>query len=113
VTASGGLVVGSPSAAGLAAAEAVFAERLRIERRTDAAEQGMAVARNILAGPSVTAFRTVPCVWSDQYDLKVQIHGRTRGADAVHLVHGSLKRRSFTALYVRDGVTSPQPWASA
>ncbi|MBV1935616.1 FAD-dependent oxidoreductase [Streptomyces sp. BV286] len=78
-------------------------ERLRIEHRTNATEQGMAVARNILAGPSATTFRTVPYVWSDQYDLKVQIYGRTRGADAVHLVHGSLKQRSFTVLYVRDG----------
>jgi 3-phenylpropionate/trans-cinnamate dioxygenase ferredoxin reductase subunit len=79
-------------------------ERLRIEHRTNAAEQGLAVARNILAGPdAATPFRTVPYVWSDQYDLKVQIHGRTRGADRVHIVEGSLTQRKFTALYGREG----------
>ncbi|MDH6523080.1 NADPH-dependent 2,4-dienoyl-CoA reductase/sulfur reductase-like enzyme [Streptomyces sp. SAI-135] len=81
----------------------VTGERLRIEHRTNASEQGMTVARNVLAGPSATAFQTVPYVWSDQYDLKIQIYGGTRGADAVHIVEGSLKQRAFTAVYVRDG----------
>ncbi|WP_328315947.1 NAD(P)/FAD-dependent oxidoreductase [Streptomyces sp. NBC_00388] len=78
-------------------------ERLRIEHRTNASEQGLAVARNILAGEAATAFTTVPYVWSDQYDLKVQIHGGTRGADQVHIVEGSLAERKFTALLARGG----------
>ncbi|MFI6093647.1 NAD(P)/FAD-dependent oxidoreductase [Streptomyces sp. NPDC051218] len=78
-------------------------ERLRIEHRTNATEQGLTVARNILAGPAATAFHTVPYVWSDQYDLKIQIYGRTRGADAMHIVEGSLHERKFTALYLRHG----------
>ncbi|WP_327299226.1 NAD(P)/FAD-dependent oxidoreductase [Streptomyces sp. NBC_01197] len=81
----------------------VTGERLRIEHRTNASEQGRAVARNILAGEAATAFTTVPFVWSDQYDLKVQIHGRTRGADLVHIVEGSLAERKFTALFARAG----------
>ncbi|MGW6356835.1 hypothetical protein ACWFR5_17025 [Streptomyces sp. NPDC055092] len=54
----------------------------RIEHRTNAAEQGIAVARNILAGPGSTRpFAPVPYAWSDPYDLQIQIYGRTRDAD--------------------------------
>lgn len=45
----------------------------------------------------------MPYVWSDQYDRKIQIHGRTRGADLVHIVEGSLAERKFTALFAREG----------
>lgn len=82
----------------------VTGERLRIEHRTNASEQGLAVARNILAGPgNASAFSSVPYVWSDQYDMKIQIYGRTRGADAVQVVDGDLASRKFTALFGRDG----------
>ncbi|MFB7494456.1 NAD(P)/FAD-dependent oxidoreductase [Streptomyces sp. NPDC056161] len=78
--------------------------RLRVEHRTNAGEQGLAVARNILAGPgAATAFTTVPYVWSDQYDLKIQIHGQTRGADEFRVVDGGLAERRFTALYGAKG----------
>uniref|UniRef100_A0AAU2W574 NAD(P)/FAD-dependent oxidoreductase n=1 Tax=Streptomyces sp. NBC_00008 TaxID=2903610 RepID=A0AAU2W574_9ACTN len=81
-------------------------ERWRIEHRTNAAEQGLAVARNILAGPErATPFDSVPYVWSDQYDLKIQIYGRTRGADEVRVVEGSTAGRKLVALYGRDGRT--------
>ncbi|MDT0426567.1 MULTISPECIES: oxidoreductase C-terminal domain-containing protein [Streptomyces] len=82
----------------------VTGDRLRIEHRTNASEQGLAVARNILAGPGeASAFTSVPYVWSDQYDMKIQIYGRTRGADAVRIVDGDLASREFTALFGRDG----------
>ena len=82
-------------------------ERLRIEHRTNAAEQGLAVARNILAGPDEAApFESVPYVWSDQYDLKIQIYGRTRGADAMRIVEGSLEDRRLVALFGKDGRVS-------
>jgi 3-phenylpropionate/trans-cinnamate dioxygenase ferredoxin reductase subunit len=79
-------------------------QRLRIEHRTNAGEQGLAVARNILAGrEAATAFTTVPYVWSDQYDLKIQVHGRARGADEFLVVDGDLAQRRFTALYGNKG----------
>lgn len=77
-------------------------ERLRIEHRTNAAEQGMAVARNILA-EQPTPFTSVPYVWSDQYEHKIQIYGRTHGADRMQVIDGSLAERRFTALFGRDG----------
>jgi 3-phenylpropionate/trans-cinnamate dioxygenase ferredoxin reductase subunit len=78
-------------------------ERIRVEHRTNAAEQGMAVARNILAGSSPTAFVPVPYIWSDQYDLKIQIYGLPRGADSFTVTDGSLDERRLVAVYGRDG----------
>jgi NADPH-dependent 2,4-dienoyl-CoA reductase/sulfur reductase-like enzyme len=77
--------------------------RLRLEHRTNAAEQGIAVARNILAPDNPTPFTPVPYIWSDQYDLKLQIYGQTRGADAFAVVDGDLAERRFVAVYGKDG----------
>jgi 3-phenylpropionate/trans-cinnamate dioxygenase ferredoxin reductase subunit len=78
-------------------------ERIRLEHRTNAAEQGRAAARNILAATPVP-FTPVPYIWSDQYDLKIQIHGTPRGCDRMTVVDGSLAERTFVALYGADGV---------
>ncbi|MEZ0093610.1 NAD(P)/FAD-dependent oxidoreductase [Streptacidiphilus sp. EB129] len=76
----------------------------RIEHRTNAAEQGLAVARNILAGHRYAApFDPVPYVWSDQFDLRIQIYGRTRGADRVDLLEGSWAERRLVARYTSGG----------
>ncbi|MDI5966291.1 NAD(P)/FAD-dependent oxidoreductase [Streptantibioticus silvisoli] len=72
----------------------------RVEHRTHAAESGLAVARNILAGPGAgQPFDPVPFVWSDQYDLRIQIYGRTRGADEVRVVERGAGPRELVALY--------------
>ncbi|PPJ12222.1 FAD-dependent oxidoreductase [Nocardia nova] len=77
---------------------------IRIEHRTNAAEQGMLVARNILAGPEAAQpFDPIPYIWSDQYDLKFQIYGRTRGAQRVDVVEGSIAERRLVALYSDGG----------
>jgi 3-phenylpropionate/trans-cinnamate dioxygenase ferredoxin reductase subunit len=79
-------------------------EPTRIEHRTNAAEQGLLVARNILAGPDdAQPFDPVPYIWSDQYDLKIQIYGRTRGAERVDIAEGSIAERRLVALYSTDG----------
>lgn len=79
-------------------------ELTRIEHRTNASEAGLAVARNILAGPQgATDFAPVPYVWSDQYNLKIQIYGSTRGADRVRIVEGSTAERKLVALYGKAG----------
>jgi 3-phenylpropionate/trans-cinnamate dioxygenase ferredoxin reductase subunit len=81
-------------------------ERIRLEHRTNAGEQGMAVARNLLAaraGRPATPFAPVPYVWSDQYDLTIQIYGRPRPGDALRIVEGSTAERSLVALHGRDG----------
>ncbi|WP_435863386.1 NAD(P)/FAD-dependent oxidoreductase [Streptomyces prunicolor] len=80
------------------------AEPVRVEHRTNAAEQGLAVARNVLAGPAhAIPFESVPYVWTDQYDLKIQIYGRTRDADEIRIVEGGIADRRLIALYGRHG----------
>ncbi|MDQ0382755.1 NAD(P)/FAD-dependent oxidoreductase [Amycolatopsis thermophila] len=81
-----------------------FGERLRIEHRTNAVEQGMAVARNILAGDERKPFTPIPYIWSDQYDLKIQIYGLSRGAEGFAVTEGGIDERSLLALYNRNGV---------
>jgi 3-phenylpropionate/trans-cinnamate dioxygenase ferredoxin reductase subunit len=78
-------------------------ERIRVEHRTNAAEQGIAVARNILAESSPAPFLPVPYIWSDQYDLKIQIYGLPRGADSITVTDGSLQDRKLVALYGKGG----------
>lgn len=78
-------------------------QRVRIEHRTNAAEQGLAVARNLLAGSGATPFTSVPYIWSDQYDRKIQIYGRPQGADQVRIVEGALSERRLVALYGKHG----------
>ena len=77
----------------------------RIEHRTNAAEQGLAVARNILAPPGgAEVFDPVPYVWSDLYGLRVQMYGRTRGADEIRVVEGSTQAGALVALCRVNGL---------
>ena len=79
-------------------------EVMRVEHWTNAAEQGvyvgdrlLRVARDVPADP----FAPVPFVWSDQYDVKIQIAGRFSGEDRMEVVHGSLDARRFVAIFER------------
>jgi len=79
---------------------------VRIEHWDNAQEQGAHAARTLLAhlaGGTGEPFAPVPWFWSDQYDRKLQVAGRS-GADCdVEVVAGSVADRRFVALYGRDG----------
>ncbi|WP_405392341.1 FAD-dependent oxidoreductase [Streptomyces sp. NBC_01102] len=77
----------------------LFGVPMRVEHRTNAAEQGMAAARNLLKPLARRPFAPVPYFWSDQYGLKVQAYGRLRGHDEVAVVEGDLAGRRFLAAY--------------
>ncbi|MGS2591296.1 NAD(P)/FAD-dependent oxidoreductase [Streptomyces hebeiensis] len=78
----------------------LFGTSMRIEHRTNAAEQGMAAARNLLAAPGARKpFTPVPYFWSDQYDMKIQAYGYLRGHDEVAVVEGDLAEGRFLAAY--------------
>ena len=77
----------------------LFETSMRIEHRTNAAEQGMAAARNLLNSEARKAFSPVPYFWSDQYDMKIQAYGYLRGHDEVAVVDGDLAERRFVAAY--------------
>ena len=74
---------------------------VRLENRTNATEQAIAVARNILGAD--TAYTPVPYFWTDQFDAKIQVHG-TPSADAeVSVVDGDVAGRRFVVRYRRNG----------
>jgi Uncharacterized NAD(FAD)-dependent dehydrogenases len=78
-------------------------EFMRIEHWTNAAEQGTHAARALLAGDDAEPFITVPFVWSDQYDVKIQSAGRFGGDDHMEIVHGSVDENRFVAIFERAG----------
>ncbi|TQE29283.1 FAD-dependent oxidoreductase [Streptomyces ipomoeae] len=75
----------------------LFGTSMRIEHRTNAAQQGMVAARNLLGAQR--PFAPVPYFWSDQYDMKIRAYGYLRGHDEMRIAEGSLTDRKFTALY--------------
>ncbi|MFI9838285.1 NAD(P)/FAD-dependent oxidoreductase [Nonomuraea sp. NPDC051941] len=77
----------------------LFGTSMRIEHRTNAAEQGMAAARNLLHPEARRPFAPVPYFWSDQYDMKIQAYGQLRGHDGVAVMEGDLDERRFLAAY--------------
>jgi NADPH-dependent 2,4-dienoyl-CoA reductase/sulfur reductase-like enzyme len=79
----------------------LFGVDMRVEHRTNAAEQGLAAARNLLG--AARPFAPVPYFWSDQYDLKIHAYGYLRGHDTVEIVEGSLDERRFLAAYRTNG----------
>ncbi|MGA5504431.1 NAD(P)/FAD-dependent oxidoreductase [Streptomyces umbrinus] len=79
----------------------LFGASMRIEHRTNAAEQGMAAARNLLHPQARKPFAPVPYFWSDQYGMKVQAFGYLRGHDEVAVVEGDLAERRFLVAYRR------------
>jgi 3-phenylpropionate/trans-cinnamate dioxygenase ferredoxin reductase component len=87
-----------------------FGELMRVEHWDNAIAMGEHAARRLLADlagdpaddPASTApYDPVPWFWSDQYDRKIQLAGRSAGADEVRIVDGSIDERRFVALYRR------------
>lgn len=93
-------------------------EDLRVEHWDHAIAQGTHAGETLLAGEGAEPFTPVPWFWSDQYDRKIMLAGRTQDADEVRIVDGSLDDRRFVALYRRGdqvvaalGVNRPGPLA--
>jgi 3-phenylpropionate/trans-cinnamate dioxygenase ferredoxin reductase subunit len=78
-------------------------EVMRLEHWTNATEQGVHAARTLLAGDTVEPFAPVPFVWSDQYDIKIQIVGVVGADDEIEIAHGSPEDGRFVALFGRAG----------
>jgi NADPH-dependent 2,4-dienoyl-CoA reductase/sulfur reductase-like enzyme len=82
-----------------------FDEVMRVEHWDNAQDQGAHAARRLLHGdaPGAEPYEPVPWFWSDQYDRKIQLAGRSGPEDEVAIVDGSLEERRFVALYGRAG----------
>lgn len=71
---------------------------VRLENRTNATEQALCVAANILGEEQ--PYQPVPYFWTDQYSTKIQVHGTPSGDLTV--AEGNLGER-FVAHYRRSG----------
>jgi NADPH-dependent 2,4-dienoyl-CoA reductase/sulfur reductase-like enzyme len=85
----------------------LFAEEMRVEHWTNAAEQGACAASNMLAwarGGDRSPYAAVPFFWSDQFTHRIQFLGRASPDDHVEVVAGSIEEGRWLALYERGGV---------
>lgn len=81
-----------------------FDEVARVEHWDHAIDMGAHAARRLLQSDrEAVPFTPVPFFWSDQYDRKIQLAGRPRPDDELHVATGSLAERRFAALYGRAG----------
>jgi 3-phenylpropionate/trans-cinnamate dioxygenase ferredoxin reductase subunit len=83
-----------------------YGEMLRVEHWETAVQMGEAAAKRLLSeddGRDAQVFDPVPWFWSDQYDRKIQLAGRSSAGDDLEVVIGSLEERRFVALYGRAG----------
>jgi 3-phenylpropionate/trans-cinnamate dioxygenase ferredoxin reductase subunit len=78
----------------------LFEERMRVEHWQHAQHQAKVAAQNMAGTP--TPYQEVPWVWSDQYDLNLQVVGRPQPEDDVHL-RGDVDGRCFSAILTRGG----------
>ncbi len=79
-----------------------YQRRMRVEHRMNATEQGTAAALNLLKG-NVQPFAPLPYFWSDQYNVKIQVHGYPFDDAEAAIEEGSPADGKFVALYRKDG----------
>jgi phthalate 3,4-dioxygenase ferredoxin reductase subunit len=72
---------------------------VRAEHWTNAVDQAACVAHTIIHPDDPLAYDPVEYVWSDQYDWRIQLVGRTGGELCHELVPGADPDRAFAVLY--------------
>ncbi|GAB3416570.1 NAD(P)/FAD-dependent oxidoreductase [Flindersiella endophytica] len=77
---------------------------LRLENRTNATEQALVVAANVLGEDF--AYTPIPYFWTDQFDVKIQAHGVLPADAEVTVVEGDHTSHRFVASYRRGGRTT-------
>jgi NADPH-dependent 2,4-dienoyl-CoA reductase/sulfur reductase-like enzyme len=88
-----------------------YAQRMRLEHRTNAQESGHAVAKNIMG--ALEPFEPVPYFWTDHSDVRVQLAGVIPRDATVALVEGDASGDKFVQTYsVHDAVTGVLAWNS-
>jgi NADPH-dependent 2,4-dienoyl-CoA reductase/sulfur reductase-like enzyme len=78
-----------------------FDQRMRVEHRMNATEQGMAVARNLLGAE--TPFEPIPYFWTDQFEEKLAAFGMLSADAEVTIAHGDPADNKFIAHYRHNG----------
>ncbi|MGY5131763.1 NAD(P)/FAD-dependent oxidoreductase, partial [Streptomyces nigrescens] len=89
--------------------------RVRLEQRTNATQQAITAARNLLSGPAeAVPYAPVPFGWTDLYYTKIQTCGWCPSDATVEVVDGDPQEHRFVALYKVDGrVVGALGWNSA
>jgi 3-phenylpropionate/trans-cinnamate dioxygenase ferredoxin reductase subunit len=82
-----------------------YRRRMRVEHRMNATEQGAAAALNLIKG-DVEPFAPLPYFWTDQYDVKIQVHGHLPDGCEAAIEEGSVDGGKFVALYRAGGQLS-------
>ncbi|MEU4547254.1 oxidoreductase C-terminal domain-containing protein [Nonomuraea dietziae] len=81
----------------------------RLENRTNATEQELTVAANILRARR--PYTPTPYFWTDQYDTKIQIQGVIAPGSRIRLIDGDPAAGRFDALAENGGtVTAAIGW---
>lgn len=75
---------------------------IRVEHWTNAGEQAVHVARQLVRGDA-SPFSPVPYMWSDQFGSKLQLVGRPGVGDEARMEHGDPENGPFVASYRREG----------
>ena len=86
-----------------------YQRRVRVEHRMNATEMGSCAAKNLLneeAGREPVPFDPLPYFWSDQYKVKLQVHGDLSAECTPTIEEGSVEDGKFVAVFRRDGVPS-------
>jgi len=76
-----------------------FGRRIRSENWMHAQNQSLVVAKNLLG--SQEPYRQVSHMWSDQYDLKIQVTGVADTPESV--LRGALEANKFLMFHLADG----------
>jgi len=79
--------------------DSFYGRQVRCENWMHAEKHGATVARNML-GERIP-YRQVPFMWSDQFDLKIQLTGVFEAEQ--HLVRGEMSSNAFVMFHLRAG----------
>lgn len=80
----------------------LFGTSMRIEHRTNAAEQALTVAANIVNPELARPFAPVPYVWSDQLGVRIQTYGYLPEYNEEHVLECDLGSRRLLIAYRRN-----------
>jgi 3-phenylpropionate/trans-cinnamate dioxygenase ferredoxin reductase component len=79
-------------------------DMLRVEHWQNAVEGGRVAGRNLLLDPDERkAYDSLPSMWSDQYDLRIQVAGLPAGADGSHVLEAEPGGHRRVVACSRDG----------
>lgn len=76
-----------------------FGAPMRLESVQNAVDQATVAAKAILGEP--VAYGSLPWFWSDQYNLKLQMAGLSRGYDDI-VVRGNMAGEKFSICYFKE-----------